>query len=449
MTGLNTVKMSALAPEFQPAAMSGTRNQALPGSLVWVFLLAALSTSAVALELTAGVGLSSEYSSDVALQIVGEQPDVTHTVDLGVGIAHQEGAGNLAVNAGLRSLYYSRETFTDTQFLSLMVNGNWEAIKSRLDWQLQNRFSQQRINALDPDVPTNLQDINVFNFGPQITLWLNRKQRLLINPRFQRNYYEVSIADSQQYALTASWVNRLRKAMTLSLNTAFSDVRYDVVPADYQSTTVNLGVAGTWSRSEYDLRYGVTAVEREVGATQRGNTFSGNWIYSMSNTMTVSLNLASQYTEAGSAFLTSATTADDFSDTADQQVTAGAVRNTSAALSLAKRFRHLTVTARVQARQLDYTSAVVDRDINLASLNTAYRHTARLSSALAYRLTQTELLDGSRDDDVRSLIYTLQYRLSRTLNTTLRLRTSRRDSSDANSVYDESALMLSLRYAYR
>ncbi len=401
-----------------------------------------------AMELRANIGLDSEYTTDAALQTLGEQDDIIKTVNLGLGLTQQGRNSALAVNAGLRALHYTRDSFADRQYLNMTANANWETVKNRLDWQLQNRFTQQRINALDPDVPVNLQDVNVFSFGPQITLRLSRKQDVIIRPRFIRNYYEVSIADSQQYVLTLSWLNRLRKALVLSVNADYSNVRYDVVPADYQSTSLDVGFAGTWSRSQYAVRLGTTNIERDSGSQQRGDTFSLNWRFNASNTLTFNLDLASRFAESGSALLAT-TTVDNLDDVADQQITTGAVRNKSLALSVDKRFRRVTLSMRLQDRSLDYTGGADDRDIRLAGLGATYRHSAVMRSTLAYRRIQTELADGSRDDDARSLTYTLQRELTRTLDASLRLRKRLRDSNIATSVYDESAVILSLRYAWR
>ena len=99
---------------------------------------------------------------------------------------------------------------------SLRASAGWEQIRGHLDWNVQNFFTQQSVNSVDGVTPDNIQNTNVFTFGPAISLPISARQGGTVTPEFRDFYYEDLGDDSQQYALSANWLYRMYRTMDLS-----------------------------------------------------------------------------------------------------------------------------------------------------------------------------------------------------------------------------------------
>ena len=424
------------------------------GKLLTVLLFGfGLTSPASALQLSAGIGDELRYTDNAALSEVNEQNDLINTVTLNAGIAEQSGSTQLSMDSTLRAIDYTRDTFDSVNYLTANANASWQMVKGRLSWNLVDTFRQQRISSLDPDTPTNTQDINVFSFGPDITIPLTTAQQLTIQPQYRRTYYEVSAADNQQYVLGANWQYRLRKAMSLVVDGSASKVTYDVSSFDFESRSINAGIAGSVSRSDYTLSAGVTNIKRNSGASQRGNNLNASWQFSASQTFTFGVTASSRFTEAGNVLLNAALLSADAAtiqqDESDNlQIATGVLRTKSVGMNLNKTFRRLVAAFSAGVSRSDYDGATADRDIRNVVLGLSYNHTARLFSKLDIRYNNTRLADGSREDTTRSTTLNLNYNLSRRITATASLRANRRDSTIATNAYDENSLTLGLSYQH-
>ncbi len=424
------------------------------GKLLTVLLFGfGLASPALALQISAGIGDELRYTDNAALSEANEQDDLINTVTLSAGIAEQSGSTQMSLDSALRAIDYTRDTFDNVNYLTANANASWQMVKGRLNWNLVDTFRQQRINSLDPGVPTNTQDINVFSFGPDITIPLTSAQQLTIQPQYRRTYYEVSVADNQQYVLGANWQYRWRKAASLVVDGSVSKVSYDVSSFDFESRSINAGVTGSVSRSDYTLSAGVTHIDRDTGSSQRGNNLDASWRFNASKTFTFGVTASSRFTEAGNVLLNAAllsTDATGFQQNESDalQIATGVVRIKSAALYLNKTFRRLVMRFSAGVRRSDYDGATSDRDIRAATLGLRYNHSARLSSRLDVRYNNTQLDDGSREDTTRVTTLNLNYNLSRRITASVSLRASRRDSTVPTNAYDENSLSLGLAYQY-
>ncbi len=424
------------------------------GKLLTVLLSGfGLASPASALQVSAGIGDELRYTDNAALSEVNEQDDLINTVTLSAGIAEQGGATQLSLNSALRAIDYTRDTFDNVNYLTANANASWQMVKGRLNWNLVDTFRQQRISSLDPDTPTNTQDINVFSFGPDITIPLTTAQQLTIQPQYRRTYYEVSAADNQQYVLGANWQYRWRKAVSLVVDGSASKVAYDVPVFDFESRSIDAGIAGSVSRSDYALSAGVSNIKRDTGASQRGNNLNASWQFNASQTFTFGVTASSRFTEAGNVLLNAALLSSDAtsfqqSESDTLQIATGVVRIKSLGLNLNKTFKRLVMRFSAGVRRSDYDGATSDRDVRSATLGLRYNHSARLSSRLDVRYNHTRLNDGSREDTTRITTLNLNYNLSRRISATARLSAHRRDSTVPTNAYDENSFSLGLSYQY-
>ena len=114
-------------------------------------ILCNFSVSAAVVETTAGVGM--EYTNNAALVSENEDDDLVVIVGVGAKIDADSGPFNFTADTSFRNEHYTQSTFSDEQYVSLDATAGWEMIKDRVDWTLQDFFSQQTINSFDPNTP--------------------------------------------------------------------------------------------------------------------------------------------------------------------------------------------------------------------------------------------------------------------------------------------------------
>ncbi|MCK5360800.1 MAG: hypothetical protein KAJ95_09245, partial [Gammaproteobacteria bacterium] len=202
-------------------------------------------------------------------------------VSTGVGAAIDTGSGpfQFKANTSLRNEHYTKGTFSDQQYFDLAAIAGWEMLKDRVDWTLEDFFSQQTINSLNPDTPDNTQDTNVLTLGANVYFPISGRQSVTVRPEYQKFTYDVQSVDSQQNSLNVNWDYKMFRAMSVGLAGSLSEVKYDEQAiSDIKFRNIGLVVSGERSRSNYSFNLGVTHASRDDGSSSdRG--FAGNMIW--------------------------------------------------------------------------------------------------------------------------------------------------------------------------
>jgi len=432
---------------------AATTSPALKRSLALLaltgILLPVCAQAGVAVD--AGAGLSMRYTDNAALQASGGQSDWVDSLDLNLGLNQQTGKTRLAANAAVRQISYRRNTFSDQQYYSLVADAGWLTLDNRLDWQLQNTFTQRRISSLNPDIPFNLQDVNVFRIGPVWTLPLGPRQDMSLSAQFRRTYYEVSAVDSEQVTTTLGWLYRLSSAFTLTANASLNDLRYtELLANDFTTRSFSLGFSGSVSRSTYALSLGQTRVARAGSPDQDGGTYRASWSFTPNPTSSLSLTASSRVSEVSGNLLQTVAeeSADTVDDSADEEILSGTYRNRLTRVSYRKSYKRGGFSLQWQTRSLDYNGTANDREIRSGNAGMQYRHSSRLTSDFSLQYSNIVVIAQAREDTVRGVNLNLRYSFSRRLNGGLGVSRNRRDSTVASSDYMASSVVLSLNAAF-
>lgn len=185
------------------------------------------SASLMALEFEPGAGVGLEYTDNATLAPNGSLNALTSIAYVGARIEENTGPFNLSATTSLNQHHYSKNAFSDERYFNLSASAGWEMIKNRVDWQLKNFYSQSSVNATSSSTPNNLQDTNIFSFGPNIRLPLSGRQTLTLSPQYQRYYYEVLTTDNSQSSLSVNWSYRMNRTTDIGVNTAVREIDYD------------------------------------------------------------------------------------------------------------------------------------------------------------------------------------------------------------------------------
>lgn len=421
----------------------------LPHCATWVVLvLSLLAAPAYAFQIQPGVGVGVEVTDNAAQDNVNEIDETITTAYVGLNASINSGSLVFSADTSLSARQYRDNTFEDDEYFRLNTSADWSVFNRSLVWRMRDYFTQQRLDTLDTATPDNLQDTNVFTFGPDLTLPVSKRQTLNIFPQYRRFYYEISNADNEQAALSFNWIYHMLPTVNLALVANVTDVDYRAMGLPgYTASNYGIELSGKRSRSEYSLNLGITDIDREIGVDQDGTSGRFDWLFNISSRSTLELHISSEITDSSINLL-------DFSvnpisgDINNQQIVIDVYRDKIMRLEYEKTFSRFSPQLWLELRDINYTGVTADREIKSFGGLVLYRHTARLSSSLSFSRSDTALGDNTRDDDDMSISASLSYNLSRKLNAVLRIRMSERDSTLNTVDYEELRGTLNLVYGY-
>jgi hypothetical protein len=322
-------------------------------------------------------------------------------------------------------------------------------IRHRLDWGVQNYFTQQKENALDADTPRNNQNTNAFTFGPNVYFPISKRQKITVSPLFQDFYYEDSDADNRQYGIGASWLYQMYRTMKVGLAGRINKVDYDNDDQnpDFTSNNAHVVVSGTTARSDYELYAGGTHINRDRFENQEG--FSGNltWLYRLTGRSRIRTHVASELTDTSEELLGSELTPDN-GDFSNVQISGDVIRNNIVRLTYRREGSTLNSEAWGEYRDQDYKETPDDRDVKEIGVRLDYRVTALFTTGIYGDYNRTEEDDTDRRDKRYRIGGNLGYNLSRKLRTNFDLRYQNKDSTQANREYSEFGAFVSLIYGF-
>ena len=430
-------------------------------SLSGLILLAVLlvgSPVVIALEIESGVGAGLLYTDNARLSADNEEDDLIVVGSVGAKIDENSGPLRLKAEAELIHLHYTKDTFSSQNYPGLRLTGGYEQIRGRLDWQVQNYFSQRLVDTDEGATPDNIQNTNVFTFGPSIRFRISGRQTITVKPEYRNFYYE-GVGDNnqdnnqgnnQQYGLSANWFYRMYPTMDVGLDGSVTEVVFDSGPRanDYTRSTAHAGLSGTRARSVYSLNLGGTNISRDSSGSTSG--FSGNltWSYNLTGHSRARAYLSSDITGTGNLLLDSQTNPED-GDFSNVQNSSDVVRNNIVRLTYRREDVTLNTEVWGEFRDLDYEGRQSDRDIRDIGANMNYRVTATLSAGIFGRYRWTKETGTDRRDKSYSITETVGYQLTRKLRANLDLRYQKRESKGGLSdEYSELSTFVRLVYGF-
>ena len=150
----------------------------LSGLIVLAGLLVG-SPVVIALEIEPGVGVGLLHTDNARLTADDEEDDLIVVGYVGAKIDENSGPLRLNAEAELIYLDYTKGTYNDQNFPGLRLTGGYEQIRDRLDWQVQDYFTQTLVDSDDGANPDNIRNTNVFTFGPSIRFPISADKRSL------------------------------------------------------------------------------------------------------------------------------------------------------------------------------------------------------------------------------------------------------------------------------
>lgn len=167
--------------------------------------------------------------------------------------------------------------FTDLYYLqgaySNQVLGRFDGLATaklwsdRLRWVVADDFGEEQTDPFAVITPVNLERVNVFSTGPDLTLRPSYASFITLDARYNQISYQRSPFDGHNLVGSAEIGRQLSPLSSLSLVAQAEELRFD-------NTTVNTDYNRREAYGRYRIQGARTAVDVQLGATQANDVVS-------------------------------------------------------------------------------------------------------------------------------------------------------------------------------
>jgi hypothetical protein len=286
----------------------------------------------------------------------------------------------------------------------------------RLKWLIADDYGEEQTDPFAPITPVNLQRVNVFRTGPDLTLRPSDSTFVTLDAYYSQLSYQSSPFDGHNLLGGAAFGRQLSALSSLSLVVQAEELRFN-------NTTVNTDYDRREAYGRYLIQGARTSIDAQLGATQ-ANDVGSSWKTSplarLSLTRRVSpfslLTLAGgrEYTDAGGTFSSLTSGAGGGIVVAPvAQTTANYLRNYGSAGWLFARLR-TTLSATLSWEHDDYQSQSLFNATRASlGLNLGRAITTKLSANVSGTLDRYDYLNQGFTDKFGTLGAGLAYRPGR------------------------------------
>ncbi|MGH8325471.1 MAG: hypothetical protein ACRET2_01765, partial [Steroidobacteraceae bacterium] len=161
--------------------------------------------------------------------------------------------------------------FTDLDYLqgaySNQVLGRFDGIATaklwsdRLKWTASDDYGEEEMDPFAAVIPTNLERVNVFATGPNLTLRPSDATFIDLDAQYSRITYQRSPFDSHDLTGSVEFGRQLSPLSSLSLVVKGAELRFD-------ETTLNTNYDRREAYGRYRIQGARTSIEAQLGVTQ-------------------------------------------------------------------------------------------------------------------------------------------------------------------------------------
>lgn len=209
---------------------------------------------------------------------------------------------------------YALGNFTDLDYLqgaySNQVLGRFDGLgdakfwSDRLKWVVADHYGEEQTDPFAAMTPANLQRVNVFSTGPDITLRPSYSSFVTVDARYSQLSYQSSPFDGHNVVGSAAFGEQVSDLSSLALVVQAEELRFD-------NTTVNTDFDRREAYARYLVQGARTSINAQLGVTQ-ANDVASSWRTSplirllvtrqISPFSVVTLAGGREFTDAGGSF---------------------------------------------------------------------------------------------------------------------------------------------------
>ncbi|WP_456445018.1 hypothetical protein [Thiolapillus sp.] len=386
------------------------------------------------------------YSDNLELAPDGGTSGAYHTLAAGIGYEEHGTRLDGNVDASVEYVNYPSGVFDDETWLYIDGDLRWALVRDRLFWVLTDSLTNQPVDTRAPNVPTNLQQTNVFTTGPSLSYQFNTANTLKADLRYMNSWAEEDDSfEADRWFAGAGWVYGLTPADDISLHVTYydTDFRQNQGQEDYRRQSV----FGAWERrtgetSVLRAELGLINVDFEESDNESGWRALLEWNRTISSSSSLRVSGRHGLTDAA---LSIATTADP--ETIGNNVVSGNVYEVTA-LDVGYNYSWAASTLNVSGsyEKQDYvTSGEIDRDLYGAVAAWTTHYGGGWSSRFTGDFAWSDYDDGLSDKTY--LLYAgVDYASTPNITYTLGVNWERRFSDAPDDDYEDWGVVFRVRY---
>ena len=270
---------------------------------VLVLVVAAGSSAVQAADVGYHVSVGLGYSDNIARLPEHEESETIGSLGLDFSILQRSRKLDLQATADLSWLKYFGDTYDSELVGTFTGEGTYEIVSEHLAWVAQDNFGQVRIDPFSALTPDNLENINYFTTGPDLTFGMGKDTRLRLSGRFSDIAYEESPFDSTRLSGIARLMHAFSSATTVSLNAQRDHIDFDEAPddLDYDRDQAFLRYEATGSRTQLAVDLGYSRL-LQGDETTDGLMMRLEASRNVSASSTVLLTAGREFLDAGDSF---------------------------------------------------------------------------------------------------------------------------------------------------
>lgn len=416
-------------------------------TLVGIHGLLLTAAPVFAFQLDYGASLGGRYTDNVGLVDTRERADWILMADVGANLKQKSGKLDTDISTTLSYQDYLRNNFSNQFYFDLGARTSWQVIGRNLVWNIENYFTQQKVDSVDAVTPRNIQNSNAFVTGPDILWNLSPKSTLTLRPQFADFYFEDSDTDSRRYSVDADWAYQFFPQLTIGFGGSFSKVNFDNedLNPNFTDKQVRMTLSGQRKRLSYGANIGLVRIDRDKVKNQKGMNANASILFDLTRSSKLEGYIASSLRDTGTGLLDSLRNPNT-GDFNNEQITGDVLQDKIIRVGYNRRGFTLDGQIWLELRKDDYKEAPDDRSVQEIGTKFNYQVTALFSTGLDLIYRKTSLDDINRDNDDWIVGGRLNYRVSRRLSSQIGVTYNRRDSNLAGFDYSETGVFANLVY---
>ncbi|MGH8227618.1 MAG: hypothetical protein ACREU3_06925 [Steroidobacteraceae bacterium] len=251
---------SAAVPPVQAVPGVGGVGAALPGGVLPG--VAPTGIGPAPAELTRyGIAAGLGETDNVNLTSTDPKAQTIAAADLDLDLRRSGSRLDASALGNFTDLYYLQGAYSNQilgRFDGLATAKLWS---DRLKWVVADDYGEQQVDPFAVIVPGDLQRVNVFTTGPELTLRPSYATFVTVDAHYSQFSYQTSPFDGRDLSASAELGRQLSPLSSLSLVAQAEKLRFN-------NTLVNTDYSRRQAYGQYRVRGARTSIDLQLGATQ-------------------------------------------------------------------------------------------------------------------------------------------------------------------------------------
>lgn len=415
-------------------------------------MTASLIPAARAAEITSNVGYALEYTDNARLVPDSTQEEWTNVASAGLSLLENSASLSARIRAQAEYRDYKNDIFSDETVLNLNSSILWRISPDRFTWMAEDFLTQSAIQSLEPDTPSNRQQVNVFTTGPDFRLRLSPVHALQLGARYTRNTYETSDLDNTRNSGVASWIFQSSPRTSFSVNYNAQTVDYDdaIRNPNFDRYDTFLQIAHELSRDQLVMNAGTTSLQRNNVPDVDGSSGRFSWMHQVSPVSTFALSISSELSDVGrEALIAGEAAALGQQPVPGASITGDVFRAKNASVNFTHHRELGSDVVGLFKSRNEYKFSPSEEERKGGNVEIGYELSGNRAASVfaAYAKTESTVITPATIFTDKNYGLRFTYHFTKNLNLGLVLSRNQRDSANAFEEYTERRAKLTLSYS--